>query len=154
MVRRSCLRASTPREECLRKSTKLLSLGITLLLLTSFNKSHAVECLPDLDNAGYTAVPTLEWDLVPDAKVVGYRVFYKQVGGVWQVLVDLPCDLDYDGVTEVCPHSFTTTRSCPTCKKFEEYSFCVKAFNNLGNFSTDCSNEVSVCIPLHWSPNN
>jgi len=109
-------------------------------------------CVPD---ALYSPTPVLAHDQVLDADLAGYALYYRVPGGVFQKLVDWPCvwwDSDDDGTDDVrscraADQGAPLQRYCPSCEQMNEYEFALKAFDDSGNYSSEFSNAVSVCMP-------
>jgi len=113
--------------------------------------------------ATYTPTPVVTWDQVPDANLAGYTVYYREPGGTYQRLVDLPCAWfdtsdPPDGGMDVrwCrgPElGVPLQRYCPSCVPLTAYEFFVKAYNLAGTQSVAMSNMIPVCFaPLCVSP--
>lgn len=99
--------------------------------------------------------PVVMHDQIADATLAGYSLFYREPGGIFQKLVDWPCDWsdsDEDGIidTRTCRAAdlgAPIQRYCPLCAPFNEYEFAVKAYDIAGIYSANYSNVVSICMP-------
>jgi hypothetical protein len=104
-----------------------------------------------------TPTPCIAWDQVTDTDLAGYELNRREPGGTWQVERDFPCEWfdtndPPDGSDDVrlCRGpdlDVPLQRYCPSCAPFNEYEFCVRAYDSTGNRSVDCSNTVTVCFP-------
>lgn len=97
--------------------------------------------------------PVVQWDQ-PQGTVptVAYSLYYNQIGGTPQLVVDLPCDLDQDvnPAVRTCrglDFGAALQRYCVGCHPLEEYEFAVKSKAADGTRSTAFSNTVQICFP-------
>ena len=113
--------------------------------------------------ATHTPTPVVTWDQIADANLAGYSIYYREPGGVFQLLLDFPCEWydmsdPLDGIADVrfCrgpDMGAPLQRYCPSCLPFNVYEFSVKAYDLAGRRSTLTSNVVSVCFsPLCVRP--
>jgi hypothetical protein len=135
-------------EVSLKKNMRVLSVGIILLLLMSSRSSLRASCSPNI--VEYSPTPCVKWDPNTEPDIAGYTIYHKYDGGVWQEVVDLPCWVDDDGSKYCQAHA--AVQKYGNYRDYEYSNFCIKAYNEAGNTSTECSNEVRICMPHIWIP--
>lgn len=125
--------------------------------------SIAFGCQPD---PAYTPTPTFKWDGVADEDLAGYKLYYRQAGGTYQLACDLPGE---DWQQEQADGTFLTRTTwrgvdidaalqrCLDGYELEELEVAVKAFDSSGNLSQDFSTcsptgTCVVCMPEIWAP--
>lgn len=133
----------------LKMSTWRSFQGITLLLLLNSGKLHSTTCLPD--TLQWTPTPTLVWDSSADLDLAKY-VLYCASGGVWQKIVDLPCNTDEESGFKSCQNYAAVQKYSMCNAEFNLNDYAVKACDSIGQCSPDYSNVVTVCAPHIWIP--
>jgi hypothetical protein len=84
----------------------------------------------------------------PGAIVAGFKLFWRYPGGVFQLLIDLPCWTD-DGGAKAC---WGTSAPYAVPQRgfniqLEDVEFAVKTYDTQGDVSDNFSNVISACMP-------
>ena len=107
--------------------------------------------LPTCPSPGGTCAsptPVAIHDPVADAALLGYTIYYREPGGVFQKLVDLPCEEPDESGAVLCRTptlGAALQRYCPSCVAGSMYEFAVKAYTATSS-SPNYSNTVSICM--------
>ena len=141
------LREQTPRRDILKRSTRVLFQGTILLLSLNFGKSPLTACSPDV--VTFSPTPILVWDLNVEENIDGYTAYCKAPGGVYQKVVDRPCEFDEEGIKQ-CPSYIATQKYNMCMAEWMLWDWCIKAYNTLGNHSAECSTEITICNSHIW----
>lgn len=106
--------------------------------------------------ATYTPTPVIQWDASTpgSAPIAGYSIYYREPGGTFSLLVDLPNeprDTDENGTLDLAwfrgvDMGAPLQRYCPSCAPLSVYEFAMKAYDAAGQRSTEFSPVVSVCF--------
>jgi hypothetical protein len=158
---------------------------ITLLLLAALSCEPMRTCDGPGDTSCATPTPTIMWDPVPDLPLpegiqvnfpqyrmfaaptpgvtaAGYSLWYREPGGAFQLLVDLPCggasttgDIYADSLWCAGSHfDIPLQRFCPSCQERTIYEFSVDSWyvmNGTRIRSTSRSAPVPVCFGHIWA---
>lgn len=139
-----------------------VAVAVVLLVAIFVSTNVVLPCSPDLVN--YTPTPTFQWDAVTDADLAGYKLYYRMVGGEYQLACDIPGETwrqeqeDGSFVERVMWKGVdlnVAIQRCLTGYELQELEIAVKAYDTAGNVSQDFSTcaiggACVVCMPQIW----